>query len=398
MVPDETQQQNKQEDNFSGQQDDQLHDMISSKHMHRSEKHIYNQRDAMYIQDSNSIKLTNLNENQQFSSNLQQAAEMHNSLYGKTPDGKFPSELLASFPTPKQLDSKNQRDGLIVEIKQIEKMIKKQEEQHKQQLIHVETVGIMTKYQLVFIKLETMLTKIANMIKKREWLHKLNAFKDIQQHSYIKKQNNQLKSKLIFRILEKKVGSIQFALQKIINKQLNQSFKKIIFVNNLKEYEQKIKLEHEKFKKEFVVTLNKKDQELSNINKKNEESNQLVFQLKNKEIELITKIKGKDQQIQMLQRQLASLNALPNPNPQANTKKDPQQLVTYKLLEQKVREAEQENIELKEKLSQAENSVAGFMREMGDMLDSHEMSTNIVSDDNVSLNNSHSNNQFQGEM
>lgn len=38
------------------------------------------------------------------------------------------------------------------------------------------------------------------------------------------------------------------------------------------------------------------------------------------------------------------------------------------------------------------------MREMGGMLESHEISTNIVSDDNVSLNNSHSNNQFQGEM
>lgn len=34
------------------------------------------------------------------------------------------------------------------------------------------------------------------------------------------------------------------------------------------------------------------------------------------------------------------------------------------------------------------------MKEMGDMLDSHEISTNIAFDDNVSSNNSHSNNQF----
>lgn len=60
----------------------------------------------------------------------------------------------------------------------------------------------------------------------------------------------------------------------------------------------------------------------------------------------------------------------------------------------KVREAECENNELKDKLQMSENNVRSFIHEMGDMLDSHELSTNIVSDENMSLNNSHSHNQM----
>jgi len=57
-----------------------------------------------------------------------------------------------------------------------------------------------------------------------------------------------------------------------------------------------------------------------------------------------------------------------------------------------------ENAELKEKLMVAESNVTCFIRDMGDMLDTHELSTNIVSEDNISLNNSNShplmNNEF----
>lgn len=49
---------------------------------------------------------------------------------------------------------------------------------------------------------------------------------------------------------------------------------------------------------------------------------------------------------------------------------------------------ENENYELKEKVFSTENNVSLFIRDMSDMLDSHELSTNIGSDDNMSLNNS----------
>jgi len=61
-------------------------------------------------------------------------------------------------------------------------------------------------------------------------------------------------------------------------------------------------------------------------------------------------------------------------------------------------EAEIENAELKEKLMVAESNVTGFIRDMGDMLDTHELSTNIVSEDNLSLNNSNSHQKLNIEF
>ena len=43
---------------------------------------------------------------------------------------------------------------------------------------------------------------------------------------------------------------------------------------------------------------------------------------------------------------------------------------------------------MKDKLYFTESSVSMFIKEMGDLLDSHELSTNIGSEDNMSQNNS----------
>lgn len=53
---------------------------------------------------------------------------------------------------------------------------------------------------------------------------------------------------------------------------------------------------------------------------------------------------------------------------------------------------ENENQDLKEKLSQTENNLGMFIKEMSELLDNHEISTNIGTDDNYSLNNSNNNN------
>ena len=50
---------------------------------------------------------------------------------------------------------------------------------------------------------------------------------------------------------------------------------------------------------------------------------------------------------------------------------------------------ENENAELREKLVHTEGNVGTFIKEMSDLLDSHELSTNACSEDN---NNSHNNN------
>lgn len=53
----------------------------------------------------------------------------------------------------------------------------------------------------------------------------------------------------------------------------------------------------------------------------------------------------------------------------------------------KVRDLKQENEDLRERLSSAESNVGTFVKEMSELLDSHELSINIGSDDNGSFQN-----------
>jgi len=43
---------------------------------------------------------------------------------------------------------------------------------------------------------------------------------------------------------------------------------------------------------------------------------------------------------------------------------------------------------MREKVNSTENNISLFIKEMSDLLDSHELSTNIGSDENFSLSNS----------
>jgi len=59
-----------------------------------------------------------------------------------------------------------------------------------------------------------------------------------------------------------------------------------MFTSKLKNYDQKIKSEHEKIKKEFLDILNRKDNDLATISKKTDEANNSVWNYKNREIEI----------------------------------------------------------------------------------------------------------------
>lgn len=63
--------------------------------------------------------------------------------------------------------SQQESSGLLTLISdQSEKNIQLQEE-HKQAVLHIETLNMMTKYQLVYLKLETQLKKILQSLDTR---------------------------------------------------------------------------------------------------------------------------------------------------------------------------------------------------------------------------------------
>jgi len=53
---------------------------------------------------------------------------------------------------------------MLKKFKEVKSKLKKQEEENKQQILHIETVSMMTKYQLVFTKMENYLLKTSQMI------------------------------------------------------------------------------------------------------------------------------------------------------------------------------------------------------------------------------------------
>lgn len=59
-----------------------------------------------------------------------------------------------------------------------------------------------------------------------------------------------------------------------------------------------------------------------------------------------------------------------------------------------MRELEIENSDLRDKTVNTDGSVSLFLKEMNELLEFHELSANIGSDDNSSLNNSNPNYQL----
>jgi len=98
------------------------------------------------------------------------------------------------------------------------------------------------------------------------------------------------------------------------------------------------------------------------------------------------KLKNKDKQIFILENEIQEMKKIKKPQND--------QHISHSIGSSKVRELEVENNELKDKLSSTESNVSVFVKEMSELIDSHELSTNVGSDDNASMNNS-SNHHFQ---
>jgi len=68
-------------------------------------------------------------------------------------------------------------------IKQATASLREQQDENKAQILHIETISMMTKYQLVFIKMESALLKVAHIIRNKESSNATNAFQKILEHS-----------------------------------------------------------------------------------------------------------------------------------------------------------------------------------------------------------------------
>jgi len=160
---------------------------------------------------------------------------------------------------------------------------------------------------------------------------------------------------------------------------LNRGFRAIWLLSKLYKAEKHFKEEREKYIKSFNESLLAKDAEITTYKKKIEDLNGVVIASRTKEADLLAKLKQREKQIQSLEAERADIIKSKKSSGGENAQE-------IKALEEQIRELQQENEELREKLSTAEYSVGSFVKEMSEMLDSHELSTNVGSDNN-SFNN-----------
>ncbi len=160
---------------------------------------------------------------------------------------------------------------------------------------------------------------------------------------------------------------------------VTKGFKAIWLFSKFSRAEKQLKEEKEKYIKGYNEAIGAKDSEILQYKKKLEDLNLAIQSSKNKEAELNNKLKSREKQIQALENEKIEIG---------KSKKVPagesSQEIRY--LEDQIRELQHENEELREKLNSAQNNVGSFLKDMAELLDAHEVSTNIGSDNN-SFNN-----------
>lgn len=153
----------------------------------------------------------------------------------------------------------------------------------------------------------------------------------------------------------------------------------------------KVKARHEASLNEFKDLIILKEKEVKNLLTRLEEMNKELETIKKREMDLQNKLKAKEQKISSLEE--TSIG----PKNLRNSKKSAEEISEVQMLQEQISELEIRNSELKEKISSTEGNVTLFIREMSELLDAHEISTNAGSEDNNNMSLNSSSNHLSDE-
>ncbi|CAD8160413.1 unnamed protein product [Paramecium octaurelia] len=230
-----------------------------------------------------------------------------------------------------------------------------QQNKYREQVIHAETLNMMAKYQLIFLKMEISMRKVALILKLKGSQQKFYAFRKLKQTSSYSVNH----FKVLFTQIALKYQQVGLIIQKRQKRNLHHAFLKIRLLFP--------KYKNDKIRRSFLQVIASKDAEIKNLQIKEQEITENIANQKLKEQELLSKIKQKELILTQLENELRKNSS-------------------NKTLDSKLRNLEVENQEMQDRIMGTEDSVSLFIREMNDMLDSHEISTNlgIDSDENQS--------------
>jgi len=304
-----------------------------------------------------------------------------------------------------------ERQNLEISVKslaeQLQKQkvsLKQQQEEHRATMLHTETLSMMTKYQLVFVKLESSLLRISKTNQYKEHSRLKKGFQAFHMNKLSKKVSEKYSAQLIFqdfrvslrnlkRISERRSATTQQTFfhrwqRQILVEKVSTAIS-VKYTNKYQEIQKSIAQKNGEIdrlrndSKQSEVTLKA-------LMKKEEDYHIRIRELEGNEESLQKVITEQQETIQLQQR---------NPGRGAGSIERDEDQAGHASVRSQAKELQIENQDLKQRLSATEVQVAFFINEMSDLLDAHEptSSTRVGTDDGSTLHDSHDFDHFEDD-
>lgn len=225
----------------------------------------------------------------------------------------------------------------------------------------LESVSKMTKYQLVFVKVQSAISRLCQLAKNSELIKLQKAFDRLRDNAgNVKKVQaehilEQIKDSII-RLVKAKERLNKALLAKFVCRWKNAIARQKLF----KKIDIKLSSIEKKHKKEIIA----KNCAVINLEQKLQQRNAEIGTLKEVEQNLRSRLRLKEE---LVQENTTNKNTKRSADKAFKTTEE-----QIQVLETRAEQLENENRDLKDRLESAETTVGDFIQEVSEILDSHE--------------------------
>jgi chromosome segregation ATPase len=234
--------------------------------------------------------------------------------------------------------------------------------------LHMETLNMMAKYQMVYLKLESTVLSLARMCRTRHLVMVQRAFERLRSHARTWPQTHaqQVQSTLqhMKAMLATIIGTFRTKQRLLLISAVGR-WRRTAEGVRVQESREKAMAEVEERHKKAVGA---KDQTIAGAEQKLRQCAKELAGLKDNEKALKLALKEKEDREKTLKENLENHKKRESEDKRLPKKTEDKILS----LEQQMKSLEGENRELRERLEATDENVGGFIQEMTDVLDSHE--------------------------
>ena len=266
-----------------------------------------------------------------------------------------------------------EKEGTHLEKKQqeINSKIQNHEESSKNAFLQVETLGMMTKYQLVFVKMESAFAKVFNSNKLRDQKKAQSAFRKMRDNALSKRMTVGCQPEIIYGKLKKNVVSLLKIYQRQQLIRTNQAFSRWKVAIELDNARQKISKDMADQMKDASDSLKRKEKKLKHIEddiQENEKQNTRLYNVVKDTKKLIEETEIQEEALAKEVNQLRSTRT-------RSTQGEIDKKITA--LEDQLATLQFTNREIKSETERTDFNIQNFISEMDTFLDANELSTTL---------------------